>query len=93
MLHPNRLKTIRLATGLSQERFAHLIGASFASVNRWEQGHSSPTGTVLAVYQAFDRALRAKVDLKRLVAQADGQGTPYFLYRISKAAFEKGGVK
>lgn len=93
MIHPDRLKKIRLATGLSQERFAHLIGASFASVNRWEQGHSSPTGTVLAVYQALDRALKAKIDLKRLVGEAEGHGTPYFLYRISKAAFEERGTR
>ena len=37
-----RIKTIRGARGLTQTRFAELVGVSFASVNRWENGQSRP---------------------------------------------------
>lgn len=37
-----RIKGIRGARGLTQTQFAQLVGVSFASVNRWENGQSRP---------------------------------------------------
>lgn len=37
------IKALRLRSGLSQEDFAHRIGTSFSTVNRWENGHSKPS--------------------------------------------------
>lgn len=34
---------IRLELSLSQEAFAKLLGVSFQTVNRWENGHFEPT--------------------------------------------------
>lgn len=36
------LKNIRTACGMSQQEFATAIGSTFASVNRWENGHHTP---------------------------------------------------
>ena len=44
MMQPARLTEIRRALQLSQEAMARLLGVSFATVNRWEGGHSAPTG-------------------------------------------------
>ena len=38
----NIIKKIRLFTGLSQTEMANRVGVSFATVNRWENGHSLP---------------------------------------------------
>ena len=40
--YAHRIKRARGARGLTQTQFAGLIGVSFASVNRWENGHSRP---------------------------------------------------
>ena len=37
------IKELREKLVLSQEEFASLLGVSFASVNRWENGHHEPT--------------------------------------------------
>ncbi len=37
------IKKLRKEMVLSQVEFAELLGVSFASVNRWEQGHHEPT--------------------------------------------------
>lgn len=33
----------RLALNLSQEHLAKRIGVTFATINRWEKGHSKPS--------------------------------------------------
>ena len=37
------LKSIRTECGMSQEEFAKAMGGTFASVNRWENGHHTPS--------------------------------------------------
>lgn len=36
------IKEIRMHSGLNQQKFAEALGASFTSINRWENGHSQP---------------------------------------------------
>lgn len=38
----NIIKKIRSFTGLSQSEMANKVGVSFATINRWENGHSLP---------------------------------------------------
>jgi transcriptional regulator with XRE-family HTH domain len=38
-----RLKRLRASAGLTQSRLAELIGVSFASINRWENGQTRPS--------------------------------------------------
>ncbi|MCL4516327.1 MAG: DUF3883 domain-containing protein [Firmicutes bacterium] len=40
---PIRIKRLRARLGLTQMRLAELMGVSFASVNRWENGQSRPS--------------------------------------------------
>ncbi len=37
------IKKIRIFTGLSQTEMANKVGVRFATINRWENGHSLPT--------------------------------------------------
>lgn len=37
------IRELRNKLVLSQEELANLLGVSFASVNRWENGHHEPT--------------------------------------------------
>jgi transcriptional regulator with XRE-family HTH domain len=84
---PKRLLEVRLALGLSQEVMGRLVGASFASVNRWEGGHSTPTGGVLDIYQAISAALSrhkgAKVGSTFLASDHRG----VFLYALFSMAY------
>lgn len=41
--YPERLRALRARLGLTQVRLAELMGVSFASVNRWENGQSRPS--------------------------------------------------
>jgi transcriptional regulator with XRE-family HTH domain len=84
-----QLKELRGSTGLSRERFARAIGTSIASVNRWELGASSPSGAVLAIYQTIHAAIVRRADVSQIAAEAEARGTPYFLYRLTEAAFGK----
>ena len=48
-----RLKSLRESVGLSQAKLAALIGATQASVNRYENGQSSPPLKILRWYADF----------------------------------------
>jgi transcriptional regulator with XRE-family HTH domain len=37
------IQDIRLLMGLTQEEFAVIIGVTFPTVNRWENGHTKPS--------------------------------------------------
>ncbi len=43
MNYPAKIKEIREVLLLSQEELADELGVSFATVNRWENGHHEPT--------------------------------------------------
>jgi putative transcriptional regulator len=52
---------IRESTGLSQARFAGLLGVSVRTLQEWEQGRRAPSGaarTLLAIAAINPRALR-----------------------------------
>jgi type I restriction enzyme M protein len=87
-LTPARLKKIRTAMNLSQERMASLLGVSFTSVNRWEAGGSSPIGATVDLYRALDAALETGVPAKKLTAAADHDRAT-FLYLLFDLAYGK----
>jgi putative transcriptional regulator len=41
-MDPERIRSLRQRLQLTQEDFAHLIGVTFSTVNRWENGKSVP---------------------------------------------------
>ena len=40
---PDRIKALRRSAGMTQEDMAHELGVTFATMNRWENGHSIPS--------------------------------------------------
>jgi putative transcriptional regulator len=40
---PEEIKAIRLKYGVSQEKFAYLLGTTIVTVNRWENGKVKPS--------------------------------------------------
>lgn len=71
---------------------ARLLGVSFASVNRWENRHSAPTGVVFEVYRALDIALRDGKDAAAILGD-EPLDSGRQLHRIFRVAYgEKEGV-
>ena len=86
MLDAARLAAIRTRLGLSQEQMARLLGVSFASVNRWEGNHSSPTGPTLDLYHALDAAIRAGHAPVTILAAANNE-RGVFLYTLFRMGY------
>ncbi len=60
MVNENRnyaavVKALRQRLGLTQEQFAHRLGVTFASVNRWENGQVKPSPMARQKIEALDR--------------------------------------
>ena len=45
------IKALRKSMGLTQEDFAHRIGVTFATVNRWENNKAVPSKLALRVLE------------------------------------------
>jgi transcriptional regulator with XRE-family HTH domain len=88
MLDPGRLTVIRRKLDMSQEQMARLLGVSFASVNRWEAGHSSPTGPIRDLYLALDAAIR-KGNTPEAIRQAANNERSAFLYALFRMAYAR----
>lgn len=48
------VKVLRRRLGLTQEQFAHRLGVTFASVNRWENGQVKPSPMARQKLEVFD---------------------------------------
>ena len=78
---------IRRKLGVTQEQMARLLGVSFVSVNRWEGGHSAPTGPTLDLYAAIDAAIRTgnSPEAIRRAAKRERGAFLYLLFRMAYA--------
>ena len=47
------VKNIRLVLKLSQEDLARKLGVSYATINRWENGKSTPSRLALSAVKEF----------------------------------------
>jgi putative transcriptional regulator len=70
---PKAIKTLRERLHLTQEAFARILGVSFATVNRWENGKTAPTGDYARVLQTLQQltarnTLGPAIDWKRVGA-------------------------
>lgn len=54
---------IREKTGLSQARFAELLGVSVRTLQDWEQGRRAPSGAARTLLLVADRNPRALLDV------------------------------
>jgi putative transcriptional regulator len=64
-----RVREIRQKVGLSQAKFAPLLGVSVSGLRKWEQGARRPGGAALTLLQVMDRNPQAVVDALETVAQ------------------------
>jgi transcriptional regulator with XRE-family HTH domain len=85
-MEAERLLKVRRALRLSQDDMARLLGVAFASVNRWENGHSAPSGVLLYVYHALDLALRLGKKAGEIISHS-GADPGRRLYQIFHAAY------
>ncbi len=53
-----RIRELRLNLNMTQENFAHEIGVTFATVNRWENGRTQPNKVAQKVLKQLERKLR-----------------------------------
>lgn len=53
------IKQLRNRRGLTQNRFAHIIGVSPATLQGWEQGRRVPQGPAMALLRVFDKSPEA----------------------------------
>ncbi|MEP1079433.1 helix-turn-helix transcriptional regulator [Leptolyngbya sp. FACHB-16] len=67
----NLVRELRCTMQLSQEKFADELGMTFATINRWENGHATPSplalkqiDTLLSLLGEQGEALRVKYSQK-----------------------------
>lgn len=68
-----RIRRIRSELGLSQERFAHLLGVSVQSVRRWEGGLVRPLPVIAAKLEDIARDLASAQRSERGGGMGDGE--------------------
>lgn len=54
------IKAIRMELNITQEQLAHELNISFSTINRWENGHTSPSK--LAKMRLLEFCSRKNVD-------------------------------
>jgi len=54
------IKNIREQLNITQEQFAHELNISFSTINRWENGHTSPSK--LAKMRLFELCGKKNID-------------------------------
>jgi putative transcriptional regulator len=54
-MDPERIRTIRQRLQMTQEDFAHLIGVTFSTVNRWENGKSAPNRIAIRLLAGLEK--------------------------------------
>ena len=54
------IRNLRKKARLTQEEFAHAIGITVSTANRWEMGHSKPSKLARANIRAFVQSRSAK---------------------------------
>lgn len=85
------IKQIRQYTGLSQTEMAKKIGVQFATINRWENGHSQPTRlageSLFALCENFDVPVYDMIieKIKREVSSLKVEDGSVILYHGSKS--------
>ena len=72
--------SIREKTGLSQSRFAALLGVSVRTLQDWEQGRRAPSGAARPLVRVADRHPHALLD----VAQASTTQRLLWVYCVEK---------
>ncbi len=71
----HKLLTIRSNLSLSQEELASKLGVSFATINRWENGHSVPRKSIKeAIYKFYEEAKSKSNILNKNIVRRKARG-------------------
>jgi DNA-binding transcriptional regulator YiaG len=73
-----RIKVIRQKLGLTQTRMAELMGVSFASVNRWENGQARPSALAWRRIERIEVMGYSGLDEYPLADEDTGPPEPHF---------------
>ncbi len=62
-----RIKEFRESLNMSQEYFAHEVGVTYATVNRWERGQTTPNKFSQRALIAYEKKIknRQKAELRK----------------------------
>ena len=63
MVNVPHIAGIREKTGLSQARFAQLLGVSVRTLQDWEQGRRAPSGAARTLLMVADKNPRALLEV------------------------------
>ena len=63
MVHVPDIASIREKTGLSQLRFAQLLGVSVRTLQDWEQGRRAPSGAARTLLIVADKNPRVLLEV------------------------------
>lgn len=62
--YPNAILKLRAKLNISQDELGKMLGVSFTSINRWENGHYEPTKIVKIklkeLFEKYDICLELK---------------------------------
>lgn len=56
------VKRIRVATGLSQAKFARVVAVPLGTLRNWEQGRREPTGPAKVLLKALEKDPQSVLD-------------------------------
>ena len=65
------ISALRQRLSMTQEEFAHAIGVTVSTVNRWENGHIEPSRLARKAMQGLAAQAAISVDLEPATASAD----------------------
>ena len=54
----DKIKRLRKELNMTQENFAHEIGVTFATVNRWENGRTVPNKVAQKILKMMEKKFR-----------------------------------
>jgi transcriptional regulator with XRE-family HTH domain len=75
------VKTLRSKLDMTQQAFASLLGFSFVSVNKWENGGSTPTGLSAVLLALLESALQTHPPLHVVRGLRSAGGDPLAVVR------------
>ena len=62
--HGSMIATLRQRLSMTQEEFAHAIGVTVSTVNRWENGHIEPSRLARKAMQGLAAQAAIPIDLE-----------------------------
>lgn len=59
------VRNLRQVMGLTQEQFAAVLGVTYTTVNRWENGHMQPSPLALKQIKAMLKAMSLSAEIEQ----------------------------